>query len=89
MLLCLEAVTHALPYNAIARDRALDKLAARWAGDPAGAAAAGLPRPRPLHYSITGYWVLVFMWLKVGARRRQWGSKGDASGIAERQSGDG
>eukprot|EP00198_Chlamydomonas_reinhardtii_P000481 XP_001689816.1 membrane bound O-acyl transferase-like protein [Chlamydomonas reinhardtii] len=64
VLLCLEAVTHALPYNAIARDRALDKLAARWAGDPAGAAAAGLPRPRPLHYSITGYWVLVFMWLK-------------------------
>ncbi|KAG2447569.1 hypothetical protein HYH02_007492 [Chlamydomonas schloesseri] len=64
VLLCLEAVTHALPYNAIARDRALDKLAARWAADPAGAAAAGLPRPRPLHYAITGYWVLVFMWLK-------------------------
>ncbi len=65
VLLCLEAVTHALPYNAIARDRALDKLAVRWAADPAGAAAAGLPRPRPLHYAITGYWVLVFMWLKV------------------------
>ncbi|KXZ51701.1 hypothetical protein GPECTOR_11g150 [Gonium pectorale] len=53
---CLEFVTHALPYNSIAKHRVLDWLASRRAG-------AG-PAPRPLHYAITGYWVLVFMWLK-------------------------
>ncbi len=64
---CLEAVTHALPYNAIAKHHVLDWLAAQQAAG--GPGAQGLPAPRPLHYAITGYWVLVFMWLKVRSSR--------------------
>ncbi|KAG2490642.1 hypothetical protein HYH03_011033 [Edaphochlamys debaryana] len=55
---CLEAVTHLLPYNAIATSRALLRLAAL------GRAGGHRAVPRPLHFAITGYWVIVFMWLK-------------------------
>ncbi|GFR42506.1 hypothetical protein Agub_g3297, partial [Astrephomene gubernaculifera] len=51
---CLEGLTHALPYNSIAKHRVLERLTA----------SAFTPAPRPLHYAITGYWVLIFMWLK-------------------------
>lgn len=59
--LCLEALTHGLYYNAIAKHRVLDYLT-----------AAGLMRLRPVHYAYTGYWVLIFMWLKV---RAGWGAR--------------
>ncbi|EFJ52688.1 hypothetical protein VOLCADRAFT_85921 [Volvox carteri f. nagariensis] len=66
---CLEGLTHALPYNSIAKYRVLDRLAARAAATPqidnsGGGGGGWFPAPRPLHYAITGYWVLVFMWLK-------------------------
>ncbi|GLC54156.1 hypothetical protein PLESTB_000829800 [Pleodorina starrii] len=62
---CLEGLTHALPYNSIAKHRVLDWLAASAANTTSTAdQMAGWPTPRPLHYAITGYWVLVFMWLK-------------------------
>ncbi|GIL45301.1 hypothetical protein Vafri_2572 [Volvox africanus] len=68
---CLEGLTHALPYNSIAKHRVLDRLAAaaRAATSQSGLGSNSVGRlpawaPRPLHYAITGYWVLIFMWLK-------------------------
>lgn len=48
-LLCLEAVTHALYLNALAKARMWKRPGMDWG---------------PLEFSLTGFWVLLFMWLK-------------------------
>ena len=52
-LLVLELLTHKLYFNSIAKHRVLAHL------------ARGGRSVLPLHVALTGFWVLVFMWLKV------------------------
>ncbi|GLI66085.1 hypothetical protein VaNZ11_009807 [Volvox africanus] len=66
---CLEGLTHALPYNSIAKHRVLDRLAAAATAAMSRSGGSDVGRlppwaPQPVHYAITGYWVLIFMWLK-------------------------
>ena len=49
----LEALTHTVAPNAMAKHRVLDYLSQR-----------GMLITTPLHYACVGFWVLVFMWLK-------------------------
>ncbi len=74
-------MTHWLPYNAVARHRVLDGLAS-WAAavGPERVAGARLVAPRPLHYALTGYWVLLFMWLKARALKASLSCLGERAG---------
>ncbi len=54
-LLVLELLTRTLHFNALAKHGLLTR----------GLLAAWGVRVQPLHFAVTGFWVLVFMWLKV------------------------
>lgn len=55
-LAVLELVTHTLYFNAVAKHGLLTR----------GTLTAAGVHVTPMHYVLTGFWVLVFMWLKVG-----------------------
>lgn len=53
--LLLEFLSHTLYFNAIAKYGLLSK----------GTLAAAGVDVRPYHFALTGFWVFVYMWLKV------------------------
>ncbi|MEW5304355.1 MAG: hypothetical protein WDW36_006971 [Sanguina aurantia] len=59
----LEAFTHCLHANAVAKHRVLEWMQKRFDYDQGSTIGGGMA-VQPMHYAVVGYWVLLFTWLK-------------------------